>query len=168
MWENGVLPESRSMRKNISAGLAGGACAAMVSVVTSLPLESPNDGLFNSASVGLTSLAVGGIIGLLWNRFPSDRKLNRRYAYSSATLLLIAVTTAGSMQMLFDDAIKFTVPLAIIVVVTCTVMTPVLAINNRTITLLHGVLVLAAVVLSISFAGHGDQESGSLLLPPAR
>ena len=47
-----------SIYRNIYAGLGAGSVAAIVVVLISLPLNSPDDILFNSASVGFMAISV--------------------------------------------------------------------------------------------------------------
>jgi hypothetical protein len=78
-------------------------------------------------------------------------------------ILLIAVLA----QMQLDDALVFTVPLALVIAICSIFLTPVFATGTKYGTLATVVLVFIAVVLSIVLAGQGDQESGTLTLPPA-
>ena len=73
---------------------------------------------------------------------------------------------ALAAQTQFDNAVEFTVALALISVVINVVGTPFAAQSSRIGIWPYGALVVVAVVLSISLAGQGDQESGSLSLPP--
>jgi hypothetical protein len=50
--------------RNISAGLGVGSVAAIIAILISLPLESPDDIIFNAASVGLAAVGFGGLAGL--------------------------------------------------------------------------------------------------------
>ena len=153
--------------KNLYAGLGAGALAAIIAVLVSLPLESPDDILLNAASVGFGALIAGATSGILWHFSASDSMFNRRYIVFSVVLFLVVLTIAFFAQAQFDDALLFTLPLALIIALVAIVGTPISATSKRIGIWFSGVLVLVAIVLSIALAGQGDQESGSLSLPPA-
>ena len=48
-----------AVTRNIFAGLGAGAVAAIIAVLVSLPLESPDDIRLNSATVGFAALFEG-------------------------------------------------------------------------------------------------------------
>ncbi|MDA1280402.1 MAG: hypothetical protein O3B95_10265 [Chloroflexi bacterium] len=131
-----------------------------------MPLASPDDVLFNSTSVGLVILLVGAVNGFLWHWATPANFMNRRYAMSIAALGLGSLAIALSAQTQFDRAASFTVPLVVTGVVITAALTPFLARTQKGGIWIHGLLVLVAVALSIGLAGQGDQESGSLSLPP--
>ena len=55
-------------------GVSAGSIAAVVVVLVSLPLRSPADNVFNSATVGLASLLVGIAAGLLWDNLADGQR----------------------------------------------------------------------------------------------
>lgn len=154
-----------SAYRNISAGLGSGSIAAIIAVLVSLPLESPDDIVFNSASVGFAAIGFGGLTGLAWHWSLSDVPIKRPYLASSLGLIIAALAVAVAAQTQFDDAMIFTVPLALISVVIPVIATPVAAKSSRFENWNYFIVVAIAVVLSIVLAGQGDQESGSLSLP---
>ena len=162
---------STALFRNVSAGLGAGAVAALVAVLVSLPLESPDDIRFNSATVGLATLAIGAVNGLLWHWSMAGLPVNGRYIVTSLGLLIVGLAVAVGLQTQFDRAISFTVPLAIVAVSITVIATPFAAVNQgsghwiarpRT----YAGLAIIAVALSLVLAGQGDQESGTLTLPP--
>jgi Na+/proline symporter len=155
-----------SIYKNLYAGLGAGAVAAIIAVLVSLPLESPDDIVFNAASVGFAALIVGAVSGLIWHWMTSDGATSRAYIAGSVVLAIVVLVIASLAQTQFDDAVMFTVPLAIIVAVISTVGTPFAASNERLGNWSIAVFVVVAVGLSLALAGQGDQESGALSLPP--
>ena len=152
--------------RTIYLGLTAGGIVAIITVGVSIPLKSPNDLIFNSASIGICVLILGGVNGLIWSWSSSENWLNRRYIMSSLALLVIAMIVAFGAQMQFDNAIRFTVPLALIAVPGTIVLTPVInsKLNDRI--WLNAMFIVFAVTVSALTASHGDQESGILSLPP--
>lgn len=155
-----------SIYRNIYAGLGAGSVAAIIAILVSLPLNSPDDILFNSVSVGFMAIGFGAVSGYAWHRSNGPGLLNRRYVAASLGLSVAALAVALAAQTQFDNAVEFTVPLALIPIVVSVVGTPFAARTSRFGIWFYGVLVIAAVILSISLVGQGDQESGSLSLPP--
>jgi len=152
--------------RNISAGLGVGSVAAIIAALVSLPLESPDDIIFNSASVGFAAIGFGGLTGLVWHWTKSDIPVAKPYYASSIGLVVAALAVAGAAQVEFDDAVIFTVPLALISSVIPVIGTPIAAKSEKFRNWNYLALVVVAVMLSIALAGQGDQESGSLSLPP--
>ena len=151
---------------NIFAGLGAGAIGAIIAVLISLPLESPDDIRLNSATVGLAALTVGLISGGIWQVSRSVYEASRQYWLFSIGLGIVILVVAALAQTQLDDALVFTMPLALIVAVCSIFLTPVFATMTKYGNWKSIVLVVVAVVLSIALAGQGDQESGTLTLPP--
>jgi hypothetical protein len=116
-----------SIYKNLYARLGAGAVAAIIVVLVSLPLESPDDIVFNAASVCFASLIVGAVSGLIWHLTTDDGAINRAYIVGSAVLVVLVLVVASLVQTQFDDAVIFTVHLAIIVAAVSTIGLPSLA-----------------------------------------
>lgn len=152
--------------RNIFAGLGAGAIGAIIAVLISLPLESPDDIRLNSATVGLAALAVGLISGGIWQVSRSVYEASRRYWLLSIGLEIVILLVAALAQTQMDDALVFTMPLALIIAVCSIFLTPVFATMPKYGNWKSIVLVIVAVVLSIALTGQGDQESGTLTLPP--
>jgi len=153
--------------RNLFAGLGAGALAAIIAVLVSLPLESPDDIVLNAASVGFGALVIGAANGILWHFSASDSKFHKRYIVLSAVLFVVIIAVASLAQTQFDDALSFTIPLAVTIALVTILGTPISATNDRLGIWFSGILVFVAIVLSFALAGQGDQESGSLSLPPA-
>ena len=150
------------------AGLTAGAIAAVIAALVSLPLHAPVDSVFNSATVTIAALVVGGISGLLWSRYP-DRPL--WFLGGLAILFVIALVIAFVGNTQLDRMVSYMAPLAAIVVVVCAVLTPLLAafFAKSTMGLLKwspAVAVIVALVVGFALATQGDAESGELSLPP--
>jgi uncharacterized membrane protein len=155
-----------SIYRNLYTGLGAGAVAAIVAILVSLPLESPDDIVFNAASVGFASIVVGAATGLIWHLTNSVGLLDSRYLIGSGALLAVVVAVAVGAQTQFEDAAIFTIPLGLIAATVSIVATPFASNNQRIGIWMNGLLVIIAVGMSLALAGQGDQESGSLSLPP--
>ena len=151
-------------RYPVRAGLLTGAVAAIANALLSLPLRSPHDALFNSASVTLMTLAVcvGG--GLLW-RFALTRPNPARVhalLLGAAAVCLFAFALAG--EAMLERSAAFALPLAAVSVVGAA------AVPRLSRVALPLPLVLAALAgalaLGAALAGIGDAPSGRLELPP--
>ena len=149
------------------AGLLSGGIAALAAALLSLPLESPHDGLLNTASVVIAALVAGAVAGAVWKLLPNDRPRTMRYL--AVIVVGFAIVSAGTAlaQTQLERAVSFGLPIAALVAVVIGGGVPLLADKGRA---LPWWLALAAVVVAlavgIALAGQGDQESGELELPP--
>ena len=147
-------------------GLAAGSIAAIVVALVSLPLNSPVDNVFNSATAGLASLIVGIVASWLWVRFAANP---RRVVYYVAVLvagLVAAVVLAVVGNIWLERLISFAVPLAAIAFVLSGALVPLLERTPPTaLRWAAPVFVIAAVALGGGLVGQGDAESGELSLP---
>jgi len=150
------------------AGLTAGAIAAVIVTLVSLPLHSPVDSVFNSATVSIAAIAVGLIAGLLWMRFSARIMW---YGISLAGLFIIVLAAALAGESVLDRLASFTIPLAAIAIIVCAVLTPLLA--NFFVRPELGLLkwspvpaLIVALVLGFGLITQGDAESGDLALPP--
>ncbi len=149
------------------AGLTAGSIAAMVAVLVSLPLRSPDDILLNSATVMFSSLLAGVIAGVIWRLVGNTPARPRRFALIwTAVFAVVALITLGGETKL-ERFIAFVLPLAAIV----------FALTGLLIIVVEGIrlrrrcwpavaAVLLALALGIGLAGQGDEKSGDLQLPP--
>lgn len=150
------------------AGLTAGAIAAVIVALVSLPLHSPVDSVFNSATVSIAAIAVGLIAGLLWMRLSARIMW---YGISLAGLFIIVLAAALAGESVLDRLASFTIPLAAIAIIVCAVLTPLLA--NFFVRPELGLLkwspvpaLIVALVLGFGLITQGDVESGDLALPP--
>ena len=151
----------------VQAGLTAGSVAAIAAVLANLPLEAPTDTYFNSAPVMAGALAVGLGAGVLW-RALDGRGHRPAILLVSMTLafgLVAVMAVAGETQM--ERSVSYIVPLAAIVFGLTGALTLLLLRANVALPWrVTGLAVLLAIGLGIALAGHGDQESGRLELPP--
>ena len=158
---------SVGVRTSMRAGLIAGSIAAVAVTLISLPLHSPSDTLFNSATATIASLAVGIGAGMMWHILSSRRGrwLHFALGWGIGFGVVALATIAGEQQM--ERSISFGLPLAAVAFAITGVLTPWV---SRTPKLrqwwLMPAMLSIAVALGVVLAGQGDQESGRLELPP--
>ena len=151
----------------VQAGLTGGAVAGIVGVLVNLPLVSPSDSFFNSATVMVWSLAAGLAVGT-WARVLGEGHVRRAPFWSGIMFVigLAAIMTVAAESQL-ERSVSYMAPLAAIILGLSTSLFLLLERLRRPfpwkVTL---ALMLLVVGLGIGLAGFGDQESGRLELPP--
>ena len=147
-------------------GLIAGSIAAIVATLVSLPLRSPVDNVFNTATVALASLLVGVAAGLIWDKLATRQ---RRLPYYAGVLVLglitvVVISVVGNIWL--ERMISFTVPLAVIAVAVSGVLAPKLGrVPLATSSWLAPAFLIVAAAMGIGLAGQGDSESGDLSLP---
>ena len=151
----------------IRAGLLSGSVAAIAAALVSLPLESPQDGLVNSATVVVITLIAAAIAGLLWKRLPEGPSRTKHFLIFILVGYLLVAGFTALMQTQVERSLSFGLPVAALSAVIIGAGVPLLADKGRA---LPWWLALAAVAVAlavgIALAGQGDQESGELELPP--
>ena len=152
----------------MNAGITAGAIAAIIAVLVSLPLKSPDDVLLNSASVGIASLLVGLLSALMWRMLINTEKRIKNYAI----LWAVSSVTVGSMlisafAVQLDNLVPFALPLTIIVCLVTGILTPILGRDPSPLRWwVAPVAVALTLALAIPLAEVGDEPSGRLELPP--
>ena len=152
----------------MSSGLIAGSAAAVIAVVVSLPLRSPSDTLFNSASVALASLLAGALAGVLWWVLRDCGSRSVRFL-AIWTLVFIPAVAAlalyGRTQL--DHFTAFVLPLAGIIYLVTGILTIAIPRYMPRISWWYApVAVVIALVLGFGLVTQTDQESGRLELPP--
>ena len=151
----------------VRAGLTAGSVAAMVGVLANLPLHSPSDAFFKQRHGYAVRAASGPGAGLLWRALSHRRRRTIYFAAATALVfgLISIAAIAGESQM--ERSVSYMVPLAAIVLGLTGGLTALLLKTTWTppwkLTILTMVV---AIGLGSALAGHGDQESGRLELPP--
>ena len=149
------------------AGICAGSISALVAVLVSLPLRSPDDILLNSATVAIGSLIVGAASGTLWRLLANSRKRRVTFALVWGIAFGLAALFALVGETQLDHFLGFVLPLAAIVFPLTGLLTALLAktqlVGKRW---LAPVAVAIALAVGIPLAGRGDEESGRLELPP--
>ena len=150
----------------VLAGLVAGSVAAVVASLVSLPLRSPDDILFNSATVTGGTLLAGLAAGVLWRVLAGSR--NRRIFFAVRWTGGFGLATAAAFlgQTQLDRVVSYTLPLAGIVFPLIGVVT----VAGGRVSILKWWLAVVALVVALSvgigLSGIGDEESGVLRLPP--
>ena len=149
------------------AGIAAGSVAAIIAAMVSLPLHSPDDIFFNSATVVIGALMAGLGAGIVWHFLAGRRRGTLIFAavWVVAIAFTAAFALAGETQL--DHFAAFVLPLGAIVFL----LTGLLTILLHRIAIPAGwwsVLAAVAIALAVGagLAGQGDERSGKLELPP--
>jgi len=111
----------------ILAGLVAGAVGAVAASLISIPLDSPNQTVANTASITVVALLIGGFSGFLWRRVRASQHGLRTYRVSVA-LALVAALTALAITDLFgvDNVFSYAVAPALVIFVSIGLLTPTL------------------------------------------
>ena len=151
----------------MTQGLTGGAVAAVVAALVSLPLHSPNDALFNTLAVAIASLVVGLAAGVLWSLLSGGHSPRLRFGLLWLIAIGVVIGIAFGMNTQLDRSVSFGVPLAAIIfglVGASMYLQACLRLLDSWRVAIIGVVV--ALALGGALATQGDQESGRLELPP--
>jgi polyisoprenoid-binding protein YceI len=150
------------------SGLPAGAIAAIVASLVSLPLDSPDDVIFNTATVTVAALVVGLWLGVVWQVLgerPSGLVL---YGGAAIATFGVAVVVALISEPLLSGSIRFMLPIEATVFLIAAPLVPLLTTLSmpRTYQLgSSGAAVVVALAIGIGLSGQGDSESGRLELP---
>jgi polyisoprenoid-binding protein YceI len=149
-------------------GLISGGVAAVVAALVSLPLESPDDAVLNSGTVAIGALITGLAIGAAWAAFRDQPAVYGAALIAAAVaVFIIAALFAAKL----DGSYAYVVPLGLIVVGICAVLTPVAErlLPEGPIELgASGAGLVAALVVGLALAGQGDNEAEDLEFPELR
>jgi hypothetical protein len=146
-------------------GVIAGSIAAVVVALVSLPLRSPADNVFNTATVGLASLFVGIAASLLWDKLAGSQRRPLYHAGALAFGLTAVVVIAVLGEIWLNRSVSFIVPLAVIAFVVSGVLVPVLSgIRIATSSWAAPALLIVAAAIGIGLVGQGDVESGDFSL----
>ena len=149
------------------AGLLSGSVAALAAALLSLPLESPHDGLVNSATVVVITLIAGAVAGFVWKRLPEGQSRTKRFIIVILVGFLLVAGATALMQTQVERSLSFGLPVAALAAVIIGAGVPLLADKGRALPWWLAVAAVAvALAVGIALAGQGDQESGELELPP--
>lgn len=151
----------------LRAGMLSGGVAAIAASLLSLPLESPHDGVANTASVSILVLIAGVMASFAWKFLPDGQPRTMRFVTLILLGFALVAGAAALAQTQLERSVSFWLPIAALSAVIIGGGVPLLADKGRA---LPWWLALAAVVVAlavgVALAGQGDQESGELELPP--
>lgn len=148
------------------AGLISGSIAAIVAALVSLPLHSPVDNVFNTASVAAASLLVGVAAGLVWGKLAASQRRVLYYTMALALGLIGVVALAAVGEIWLERMLSYSIPLAVIAFAVSGVVAPSLGrVRLADSRWSAPALLIAAAVIGIGLVGQGDAESGDLALP---
>jgi polyisoprenoid-binding protein YceI len=149
-------------------GIVSGAAAALVAAPVSLALDSPDDAVFNTATVAIGCVALGLVAGLLWSALGRAGGGVVIYLGALAAGFVAVVVGALAGEQELERLASYVIPLAAIAFGIVAVLTPVLAgIELPALGALAGPLVAggAAIALGLLLLLVGEEESGRLTLP---
>jgi polyisoprenoid-binding protein YceI len=131
-------------------------------------LESPDDAVLNTATVGVSALVVGLAAGAVWRVLDSTAR--RLEIYAALALVGFGIAAAGGVaaEDLLEGSIEFIIPLAAIVFALSAPLPPILErleLSGPWPGALASVGAVAALAMSVGLSGQGDAESGRLALP---
>ncbi len=142
-------------------GVLSGTIAAVITALLSLPLHSPDDIAFNTATVSLGALIAGLVAGALHAALPPR-------AFAIAWSALFAIVAAALVLSPFDGLPAYGLPLAAVVFsITGLGVHYVRPAGIPNVRLLTAGTATAAAILGVTLVGQGDGASGSLSLPAA-
>ena len=151
----------------IRAGLLSGSVAAIAAALVSLPLESPHDGLVNSATVVVITLIAAAVAGFVWKRLPEGQSRTKRFLIVILVGFLLVAGATALMQTQVERSLSFGLPVAALSALITGAGVPLLADKGRALPWWLALAAVAvALAIGIALAGQGDQESGELELPP--
>ena len=151
----------------MNASLLVGGLVAVAAALLSLPLRSPSDALFNSASVVAGVLALSVASGA-WRQWVWTRPHPLRWFVGGHLLgFIVWVLIAAALESQLERMLSFTVPIAALAFGALALLTPYVpggALAERRLAVLA--VLLVAVAVGTGLARQGDAESGRLELPP--
>ena len=153
------------------AGLTAGGIATILAVLLSLPLVSPHDGLFNSASVALAGLLVSVLAGVVGRIAGGRAGSFRARRFALLWLILAAGLTGAALYAMAASGLEnywpFTLVLAAVLFGGAGGGVILL---RRYATNLPWWAALPVIILALSLGWlwreSGDQPGGGLELPP--
>ena len=151
------------------ATLTGGAVAMGVNA----PLTSPDDLIANAGSVSVVGIIAAFIAGMIWARISGDiQARSKRFNIVLTVILLLIVAAAAAIEYAGDisNAIRYIIPLAAVVTIFCSVLTPTFERWKTNPAFLWIALLLPIVMLTVGYwltsNEFGFTEAPSLSLPP--
>ncbi len=171
-----IRQEERGLRRHVLARMPAYLATAIgvaVAMGVNAPLRSPDDLIANAGSVAIIGIFGALLYGMIWARLTGEvQQRSRTFNIIITVLLVVVVGIAWLAEYIgeFANTIRYVIPLAAIVTIFASILTPIL---DRWKT--NMLLIWVAIVLTIAMlvAGYwltvnefGFTEAPSLSLPP--
>ena len=144
-------------------GLLAGAIAALIAGLLSLPLHSPDDAIFNTATITVGALIAGVAAGTLQTMLSP-----RWFAIAWGGAFIVVVAALAASEAVFTRMIAFGLPIATVVF---GVTGPGAWFLRERVTsrvpAIAGLATVVALGAGVALAGQRDSASGALALPPS-
>ena len=174
--ENETLEPRPGLREHVQdrmpafiATLIGGAVAMGVNA----PLTSPDDLIANAGSVAVVSIFAAFIAGMVGARISGEiHNRSRTFNIVITVVLLLVVGAAAAIEYAGDisNAIRYMIPLAAIVTIFSSILTPIIERWKEHTGVIAVAIVLPLVMLAIGYwltlNEFGFTEAPNLSLPP--
>ena len=171
-----IRQEETGLRRHILARMPAYLATAIggaVAMGVNAPLRSPDDLIANTGSVAVISIFGALLYGMIWARLSGEvQQRSRSFNIIITILLLLVVGAAWVIEFMgeFSNTIRYVIPLAAIVTIFASILTPILE-RWKNNTLLIWVAIVLTIVMLV--AGYwltvnefGFTEAPSLALPP--
>ena len=160
--------QKESLARSLTSGIASGAVAAVIAALVSLPLRSPDDAFFNTASVVIGCLLAGLGSGFLWHSLASFKARYVTFVACLVAVFIIVAAISFAMDAMPDPPLAhipgFVVPLAAVSMASLAILQPYFFKVSRLLISVAAGATVAALTVGVALAGQGDGESGTLSL----
>jgi hypothetical protein len=148
----------------MTPGLIAGAVGALLAVLLSLPLRSPDDVFFNALTVGIGASVLALVAGAAWATLGRGGRGVRAFQVSVGAGFLAAALAALGAETLLERTFAYAAPLAAVSFGSIAVLTPLLA--RRRLPTWSGAAALAVpLIAGFALGGIRDTTSEALRLP---
>ncbi|RLT26144.1 MAG: hypothetical protein DWI48_06775 [Chloroflexi bacterium] len=145
-------------------GLIAGAVGALIAVLLSLPLQSPDDIFFNSLTVGLGGTVLALIAGAVWNAVQRSSNAVRAFTLAMGAGFVLVVLAALGLETQMSRSFSYIAPIAAANFGAIVLLTPMLA--QRAIPMWAGAVgVVLPLALGVALMSQHDTQTTALALP---
>lgn len=146
----------------MAPGLIAGAIGALLAVLLSLPLRSPDDIFLNSLTVAIGTGILAVVAGVLWSILGRGRTRTFLVVLGVGFILTLAASIAG--QSLLEGLLAYAGPLAAVAFGATALLAPVLD-GQRLPAWAGAAAVVVPLALGVALVGQVDAEREVLALP---
>lgn len=147
--------------------LLSGSLAAVAAALLNLPLHSPLDPYFNSATVVLGVLAAAVAAGVLWARIRSRPRGLVAFRATVGIATVVAVAVSVLAELVISGAVAYFAPLAALALGLIALLVPSALVARLAGSLpLTAACVLASLAIGAGLATQRDTRVVALTLPP--